>query len=237
MLPEIARQIKKLQYEVERLKTFDVPRDSFGWINPFETWVYSAATTIAISGDKTSKYTVGDKIRLVDGGSPEYFYIVSLSYSAPNTYINLSPNSDYSLSGGAITANYYSKEATPAGFPHWLNYAPTLDGFSANPTNTVYRFMLVGRKVTVCVRQLTAGTSDATDFTITAPMTAATIANMVWGAATWSHDDNGAALTTPGRAFITSGSGTITIGKDSASSTTWTNANGKRTNFTLEYEI
>jgi len=84
-----------------------------GWMNANETWTYASATTFTVSGDVTGKYQKGDKIKLTNS-TVKYFYIVSLSYSSPNTIITVTGETD--LSNSAITSNYYSKIENPQGF-------------------------------------------------------------------------------------------------------------------------
>jgi hypothetical protein len=62
----------------------------------------------------------------------------------------------------------------------WSNWSPTLTGFSANPTNSVYRYIQYGKTVFIAINQGTNGTSNAATFTISLPVTAATITNMQW---------------------------------------------------------
>ena len=91
-----------------------------GWISAGETWTYASADdptyTFTISGDKTSKYSVGMKIKLTQG-TVKYFIITAVSYSSPNTTITVYGGTDYDLANSAISANAYSMMRTPAGFP------------------------------------------------------------------------------------------------------------------------
>lgn len=118
----------------------------------------------------------------------------------------------------------------------WLTWSPTLAGFSANPTASSYRYKIDGDQCTVCVRQNTNGTSNATNFTISAPIVAATVTDGNWGTTLVSIIDNGAAVSQAARAYILTASSTITLDKD-LNSGAWTNVNGKRASFTLTYEI
>lgn len=94
----------------------------------------------------------------------------------------------------------------------WLSWAPTITGYSANPTNTVYRYRLLNNTVYIAVAEATAGTSNATTKTYTAPFTAATITNMVWGGATTINVDNGANQAN-GMMLISSNSNVINVYK------------------------
>ena len=118
----------------------------------------------------------------------------------------------------------------------WLNWVPTLTGFSADPTNTVYEYMVNSGNVVVRSRQTTAGTSNATTFTMTLPFTAKTLSNAVWHAFAQVMD-NSALTTTPGLVALASGSATASLFKDT-SGAAWTNANTKRASyFELRYPL
>jgi len=91
-----------------------------GWLSAGETWTYASSDdptyTVTISGDKTSKYSAGMRVKLTDSGT-QYFIITKVVYSDPNTILTLYGGTDYDLSGGAITNPYYSTQKAPQGFP------------------------------------------------------------------------------------------------------------------------
>lgn len=119
----------------------------------------------------------------------------------------------------------------------WLTYVPTIVGFSANPTNTIYQYRVDDIEVFVRSRQATAGTSNSTSFSLTAPFTALTLSNAQWQTLGAPTIDNGTTLTTPAVAAIASNSATINITKDSGSAV-FTNANSKRVAyFQLQFPI
>ena len=119
----------------------------------------------------------------------------------------------------------------------FLTYAPTLTGFSANPTNTIYQYQVQGKQVIVRSRQQANGTSNGTGFTMTAPFTSQTLTNASWQAAAMPVVDNGAASATVGLVGVGSASASITVQRD-ALATAWTNINGKRVGyFELRYPI
>ncbi len=191
-----------------------------GWLTIGDTWTYASATTITVPTDATTRYSVGDKIRLVNT-TTKYFYIVGVAA----TTLTITGGSDYTLANAAISGIRLSKSATPLDFPRFMNYTPTLTGFSADPTNTVNRFVMDGKKVTAFIRQASTGTSNATTFTITLPITAATITNARWsGHATVT--DNSVTQATPGYMRVISGGAGISVFKDSAE-TVWTGSGGK----------
>ena len=107
---------KKVQ-KVNLLKGL-VPEN--GWIPAGETWTYASADdptfTFTISGDKTSKYSAGMRIKLTQT-SVKYFIITAVSYSSPNTTITVYGGTDYDLVNATITTPYYSPVKCPYGFP------------------------------------------------------------------------------------------------------------------------
>ena len=121
--------------------------------------------------------------------------------------------------------------------PVWQTWSPTCTGFSAQPTNSVYRYCVQGKLVTCAIRQGTAGTSNAISFTIPLPLTAATITNMAWGAVLPFVTDHGAILTTAGAAAIQSGATAIFL-YTTAGGGAWTDHDGKGVGaFVIQYEI
>jgi len=91
-----------------------------GWLEAKETWAYASATTITVPSGAASKYSKGDKIKLTQT-SVKYFYIVGVA----NTLLTITAGATYTLVDAAITNNFYSKAASPLGFPGWFDYTPT----------------------------------------------------------------------------------------------------------------
>lgn len=110
-----------------------------------------------------------------------------------------------------------------------LTYAPTITGFSANPTSTAYRYQIKLDRLRVDLNQGVNGTSNATTFTVTAPMAHATLTNAFSAVACYAPVDNGTLQTAPAFASLNSASSTINVYKNADGGTTaWTNVNGKR---------
>lgn len=98
-----------------------------GWIAGAGTWTYASATTFTVAGNVTAFFTPGTKLRLTQT-TTKYFYVLSSSYSAPNTTITITGGTDYTLANAAITAPAYSYMSNPQGFPHWFNFLATVSG-------------------------------------------------------------------------------------------------------------
>jgi hypothetical protein len=138
-----------------------------GWITAEETWTRIGDNAFTISGDFTSVYAVGDKLKVTDT-TTKYFYITAVSYSTPDTTVTITGGSDYVLAASP-TARYYSKSTSPVGFPQWFNWTTTYSGFSVNPTST-NKFSMNGRSVTCNIYPSVSGTSNANTFTLTLPV-------------------------------------------------------------------
>jgi hypothetical protein len=98
-----------------------------GWVPAGETWTYGSSDwpeyTILVSGDKRQKYQPGDRIRLRQPTTPQYFLVTGVTYNAPNTQIKVFggmgfdglPN--FLLFDEPIVDPCYSKAKFPQGFP------------------------------------------------------------------------------------------------------------------------
>ena len=91
------------------------------WMSAGETWTYASADdptyTFTISGDLTTKYSAGMRLKLTNDGSVKYFIVTKVAYGAPNTTITCYGGTDYDLVNSAITDPYYSTDKAPISFP------------------------------------------------------------------------------------------------------------------------
>lgn len=115
-------------------------------------------------------------------------------------------------------------------------WTPTLAGFLTNPTIVIARYILDGKKCT-CFVSTNNGTSNATNFTISAPFTAATVANHYWGGVVWLYYDNSLPGTAVGSVYIGSAGTVFTLRKTADSDTSWTAANLKGAKLMIDFEI
>lgn len=119
----MSTQVKKNQLDTNLIQ---------GWIPANETWSYVSVDdptgVIRVNADVTGKYSVGMRIRLVNGGNTIYGIITAVSaYGAIDagythiTFLHEIDPSDnlalYLMANSAITANYYSTQKAPFGFP------------------------------------------------------------------------------------------------------------------------
>jgi hypothetical protein len=91
------------------------------WMASGDTWTYSAADVsksylVIVTGDVTTKYSAGMKIKLTDS-TVKYFIVTSVVESGGNTNVYLYGGTDYALTGGAISDVSYSTSRCPFGFP------------------------------------------------------------------------------------------------------------------------
>lgn len=205
-----------------------------GWLALTETFTYASATTITVSSDATTRFQVGDKIKLTNS-TVKYFYVKTVTATLLTVYAGTA----YSLAAAAITNIYVSRAERPLLFPASFNYTGSPVGFSADPASAVYNFTVENGHCIVSVYQGNAGTSNSTSFSIAAPFTAATVAGMVWGVPTFYAADNSAILTAPGGAQISSAASSIVMTKTvGAAAASWTGSNGKAIGFAgLRYPI
>lgn len=100
------------------------------WFNWGDTVTYVSATSFTISGDVTSRYHTGRRIKATDS-STLYGVISSSSYGAPNTTVNVTLDSGAlsgSLTSVALGILSSSNDAIPSG----LNAAKIADGSVSN---------------------------------------------------------------------------------------------------------
>lgn len=171
-----------------------------GWVDTTATtWTWASGTTFTVSGDQTAVFTKGTRLKLTQT-TGKFFVVVGSSHSAGTTTVTVTAGDDYSLANAAITDNYYSYQANPQGFPTWFAYTPSIvAGFSGTPTVSPAQFSVIGN---ACIFQVStiSGTSNATSFQISAPITATGT-----GCAFGTVINSGSAQSTPGQMYISGG--------------------------------
>ncbi len=117
-----------------------------GWQDAGETWTYAAADdptfTFTVSGDLTTKYTAGMKVKLTQT-TAKYFIITKVAYSSGTTTITIYGGTDYDLANAAITSPFYSTAKSPFNFPlspaKWTEtVTSTADDRQSSPTSGVW---------------------------------------------------------------------------------------------------
>lgn len=123
-----------------------------GWIDANETWTYASASTITVPTGAASKYAVGDRIKWTQT-TVKYGVIITVA----DTLLTIVVNTDHVVANAAISANFYSHEASPIGYPQWFNVtAPTFSGIDngsgGQPTTSENRLAINGRTVFIHYR-------------------------------------------------------------------------------------
>jgi hypothetical protein len=98
-----------------------------GWIPLTETLTYASATTITVATGATSRWDVGDKIKLTSNNIVLYVYIKSVA----NTLLTIDGNA---LTNYAFSNIYKSKSYNPSGF----NLNPTIKTIGGLLANTTF---------------------------------------------------------------------------------------------------
>ncbi|MFA5836169.1 MAG: hypothetical protein WC837_04350 [Bellilinea sp.] len=147
-----------------------------GWLDFGLSGTYVSPTSFTLVGDFTAYFKIGTKFRCVNS-TTKFGYILSSSYTAPNTTVNLVPNTSFSLANAAITGIRISY-ANPPDFPGYLNYTPTVTyaGGTTDPTSmAIYKaeFSMNGKQVSLSIRgALTVGAGNRTFVLFTLPINA-----------------------------------------------------------------
>lgn len=123
------------------------------------TWTYASASTFTIAGvDLTTTFTKGTRLKFTQT-TVKYAVVVSSSFST-NTTVTIAVNTDYTIANAAISANYYSYQANPQGYPGIFNWTPTY--LNVTPGNGTVRakFSVVGTQV-LSIIVLTFGSTSS----------------------------------------------------------------------------
>ena len=83
-----------------------------------ETWNYLSSVSVSMTGDFTATYWTNQRVKFVQNTTTKYFVIYSVTYSAPNTIIVLTPLAGSVVENLAITDHQISWFAAPRGFPN-----------------------------------------------------------------------------------------------------------------------
>lgn len=171
-----------------------------GWVPDADTWVYVAANQFKIVGkDVTSRFPVGLKLKCTNGGSLKQFYGIGAAMSGSDTLVTITGGSDYSLSGGAITENYYGYGDPLPGFPGWFNASTAgAVGWSTLPSDFRYRFYVVGRICHINIYNTIDGVSNSTTTSLVLPISVSPGSRSI---SAFQFLNNGTRASTPGMAI------------------------------------
>lgn len=161
-----------------------------GWREVTDSWAYASATTITVPTDATTKYSVGDKIRLTQSAAVKYFYVTAVAA----TVLTVTGGSDYTVANSAISAISYSKAESPLGFPDWFNYTPTWANLTVGNATVTALFSMSGKTVTGTISYIHGTTSSVgASPTFTLPVTASSRYSNTYSLGTVYMEDSGVA--------------------------------------------
>jgi len=148
-----------------------------GWVFDLNTWTYASATSFTVPGDQRAMFTKGRKIGAYQGSAWVWGTVLSSTYGAPNTTVNLIPNTSYSLANAVISQAIYNIIENPNTFPEYFNYSPTIASGAGSITSYTVnfaRFKVIGNMVHVsCHFTITNNGTGSGDIRITTPIVAA----------------------------------------------------------------
>jgi hypothetical protein len=142
-----------------------------GWILSDDEWTRLANNMVETSGDNTETYRKGNKLRIKQGASYKYFYIINVAYDTDEIKTIITVIGNYGAiisSSSPITELAYSRSGDPVGFPHWMEWEPMLIGWGSYPPGS-YRFRIADGLVHIQLCQTDYGTSSAPLSGITLP--------------------------------------------------------------------
>lgn len=227
-----------------------VLRNADGWKFSEHTWTRTGANTFTVQGfdDRAilKRYT---KIAIHDGTAIRYGYLAAdAGISGSDTTVVLIPHNDGASAGNIFSAGTlalpsnatpanrprYSYEAAPPGFPDWFTYTPIFTGFLTPPV-VVSRYKITGKTVELAHSTTSVGTSNATGFTVSLPVAAASITGMTWRMSLPLGVDNGGGFSS-GTLQVASGGAVAILEKTAGTAASWTNSGQKYAYFQMRYE-
>ena len=141
---QIADEIRRLSREVEVLRGGENQSER-NWNYVASTATYASATSFTVSGDHTGIFKLGAKFRCLNS-TVKYGYVLSSSYSAPNTTVNLVSNTSHALANAAITDVRLSY-ADPPDFPAYLNWTSTPTNFTTGNGSIAGLFRMASKNL------------------------------------------------------------------------------------------
>jgi len=134
-----------------------------GWI-PISNWTYASATTITVPSGAASIYSIGDKFKLTANSVVLYGYIIGIA----DTLLTVVGDA---LTNHVFSATYYSKAATPVGFPSQFSWTPTPTNLSFGNGTLTCSYALNGRVCEVSFKFVLGNTSTVSgNVSVTLPI-------------------------------------------------------------------
>lgn len=118
-----------------------------GWVGANESWAYASSTTITVPSDATTKYDVGDYIKLTQSSTVKYFVVTGVT----STVLTVQGMQSATVANSAITANYYSKISKPHGIAAGPGATANVATSETSTSSTYTDLATAGPAVTVTV--------------------------------------------------------------------------------------
>lgn len=203
-----------------------------GWTADLDTWTYASASTFTVSGDVTARFSKGTRLKFTQT-TTKYAVVRNSTHAAGTTTVTIAVNDDYTIANASLDSTYYSYTVNPQGYPGWFNFTPTITGFSTSGHLNNCRYRIDGNMCHFYFDNFnTSGTSNATTFTVTVPVSPA-INQMPFAS---NYVNNGTQGTTPG--MIRTQNATLTLDLyTNWNAAAWTNSGTKWARFLAIYQF
>ena len=219
--------------------------DNTGWVPITGELAYVSATSLTLVGDYSaigvSKIEKGDSFKWTQNSiAKESNIIADPIYSAETGLTTVTIHAGYiTTAADCAVLNTGIYPATNVAFsktrgPRWFNHIPVLTGFSADPTNIKTRFNIHGSMCSLIHFEDVNGTSNATTFTVSLPVAAASTASTVWVQNGYGVDNAANIATSKTRISPSNAVAEVFLNPGIA---VWTATGGKRASFQIFYEI
>lgn len=156
-----AELIKDMFRRVRKLENTTQPAFS-DWLsfNPSE-FTYSSNNNATVSEEISNQLSIGDTVRIFQGGAYKYFY---LSAKPTSTSIRFSGGLQ-TFTNASFTDIGFGRKNNPTGHPVIIEFDPNLDALGATYTPGVaaglkYYFSMQGRQVTIIAQDLGGASVD-----------------------------------------------------------------------------
>lgn len=141
-----------------------------GWIKVTDSWAYASATTITVPTDATTKYVVGDYIKLTQSAAVKYFQITAVAA----TVLTVVGITTETVANAAISDIYYCK-VVPVGLTTaWRAWTPTYANFTPGSATVVAKYIQIGKTVHFRLNITLSGSTMGSVPTFTLPVTSVT---------------------------------------------------------------
>lgn len=161
--------------QTSKITRINSVKNGDGWEYTDDTWAYASASTFTVSGDQTARYSKGTRLKWTQT-TVKYGVVVNSSYSSPNTTVTIAVNTNYTIANAAITANFYSYEANPQGYPGTFTYVPTVSCTGSMTIGSLilasYAYSMIGKTVSLYLGlEGTTGGTASYGIEVTLPIT------------------------------------------------------------------